>query len=219
MTQDDPLNDRLAARLASQLHDAAMARELASILMQDALSWRPPEAAPERVRVILAFTFGNRILPNGNREPGPVNEALADCALELHRVSGAPVFAQWEVAEALHGRISPDALTPIFPSRDARGEPVYVGTAAVVAEIAARIGDPSTVGLVGVVAFADHLFRAVATARRAGFDAWAAAGMTMPGDYDPNSGQAWCRSRLAYLLHDIMLRVADRRAGLVGAGF
>ncbi len=35
----------------------------------------------------------------------------------------------------------------------------------------------------------------------------------------PNSGQAWCRCRLAYLLHDIMLRVAERRAEFVGAGW
>ena len=219
MVRDDPLHERLAAHLASELRNSDVARELASAIMQDALSWHAPEFAPERMRAIFAFTFGNRMLPNGNRVAGPVNERLAECALRLHRGSGAAVYAQWEIAELLHGRIAEDALTPIFPGRDPRGEPVYLGTGAVIADIAARVGDPASIGPVGVVAFADHLYRAVAGARQAGFNAWAPVGMAMPAEYDADSGQAWCRSRLAYLLHDIMLRVADRRAGLVGAGW
>jgi hypothetical protein len=39
----------------------------------------------------------------------------------------------------------------------------------------------------------------------------------MPTAYDPQSGQPWCRSRAAYLLHDIMIRVTERRAALVQA--
>ena len=38
----------------------------------------------------------------------------------------------------------------------------------------------------------------------------------MPDVYDPQSGQAWCRDRLAYLLHDIMIRITERRAAVVG---
>jgi hypothetical protein len=78
---------------------------------------------------------------------------------------------------------------------------------------------PATLGCVGVVAFADHLPRCVATARRLGFDAFAPEGVAMPHTYDPQSGQAWCRSRLAYLLHDIMIRITERRSAVVGAGW
>ncbi len=115
--------------------------------------------------------------------------------------------------------MSADAVTPIYPRRDARGEPVYLGTAMVATEIAARLGPPDTIGPIGVVAFADHQQRAVMAAQRLGFDARAPAGLPMPNQYDPQSGQAWCRSRLGYLLHDIMLRVADRRAAIVGSSW
>jgi hypothetical protein len=57
----------------------------------------------------------------------------------------------------------------------------------------------------------------VATARRFGFDAYAPAGMAMPAVYDPMSGQPWCRSRAVYLLHDMMIRVTERRADVLRA--
>jgi hypothetical protein len=72
-------------------------------------------------------------------------------------------------------------------------------------------------GRVAVVAFADHLYRCVATCRRLGFDASAPDGVAMPTEYDPESGQAWCRDRIAYLLHDIMIRITERRAAVVGS--
>ena len=49
-----------------------------AIVLEETLSWRAPVIAPERITTMFAFTFGNRMLPNGNREPGPVNQALAD---------------------------------------------------------------------------------------------------------------------------------------------
>jgi hypothetical protein len=125
------------------------------------------------------------------------------------------VFAQWEVAAALVGRVPDTQVTAINPGRDARGEPVYLGTSGVLEEIA-RVAEPQSLGCVGVVAFADHLYRCVATARRLGFDAHAPEGVAMPDAYDPQSGQAWCRDRLSYLLHDIMLRITERRAAVVG---
>jgi hypothetical protein len=210
------LRDMLEAHLHRELGDAETARALAEVVWQETLSWRAQVVELGRIRTLFAFTFGNRMLPNGNREPGPVNEALADIVADLHRRTGAYVHAQWEVAEALDGRV-PDALvTAINPARDARGEPVYLGTTGVLEEIARRTA-PASLGCVGVVAFADHLYRCVATARRLGFDACVPAGVSMPQTYDPGSGQAWCRSRLAYLLHDMMIRIAERRAGAVGA--
>jgi hypothetical protein len=40
-------------------------------LVEDALTWRAPEVPLGEVRTIIGFTFGNQMLPNGNREPGP----------------------------------------------------------------------------------------------------------------------------------------------------
>ena len=156
------ITDELAAHLSRELGDPGAARRLAAYLRDDVLAWRPPMIAAAQIRSIFAFTFGNRMLANGNREPGPVNEALAEVAIALHRTTGAPIFAQWEVAAAIGGRAKP--VAPIYPGRDERAEPVYLSTGGVVEEIARHGAE----GPVGVVAFADHLYRAVATSRRCG---------------------------------------------------
>ncbi|HTI83378.1 MAG TPA: hypothetical protein VL614_23230 [Acetobacteraceae bacterium] len=212
------LRAELQAHLQSELDDPAIARTLVDIVWQDALSWRAPVIPVDQVTAIVAFTFGNRMLPNGNREPGPVNDALADVVAALHQKTSARIFAQWEVASALRHDVPQDRLTTINPARDGRGEPAYLSTSGVLEEIA-RLVPPQSLGRVATVAFADHLHRCVATARRLGFDAYAPAGVMMPATYDPLSGQAWCRGRLAYLLHDMMIRVTERRADVVGSGW
>jgi hypothetical protein len=207
----DTLFAALAAHLAEELGDAATARALTELLQEDALAWRAPVAAPERITTILGFTFGNRMLANGNRLPGPVNEALADVAVRLHAQSGAPIYAQWEVAEAIGTRVPSDRVSAIHPTRDERAEPRYLSTSGVIDAVARRAGDPAALGVVGIVAFADHARRCVDTARRVGMDAHVPAGYALPRDYDAQSGQPWCRNRLAYLMHDIALRAAERR--------
>jgi hypothetical protein len=210
------LRAELQAHLQSELDDPAIAEALVDIVWQDALSWRPPIMAVDQVTAIVAFTFGNRMLPNGNREPGPVNAALADVVAALHQKTKARIFAQWEVASALRDAVPQDRLTTINPARDGRGEPVYLSTSGVLEEIARQV-PPQSLGCAAIMAFADHLHRCVATARRLGFNAYAPAGVMMPATYDPLSGQAWCRGRLAYLLHDMMIRVTERRAEVVGS--
>ena len=203
----------IESHLARELGDVATAHALAEVLREDVLSWRAPEIDPAKVDTIVAFTFGNRMLPNGNRLAGPVNEALGDVAVLLHQQSGAPIFAQWEVAEAVGAKVPQDKITAIFPGRDERAEPVYLSTSDVVAAMVGRT--KQSFGIVGVVAFADHLWRCVTTARRFGLDAYAPAGCAMPRDYDGESGQPWCRNRLAYLMHDIMIRANERRGRLI----
>lgn len=214
------IHDLLAtieSHLAGELGDRATARVLADALREDALSWRAPEIDPTRIDTILAFTFGNRMLPSGNRAPGPVNEVLADIAVRLHRHKGARIYAQWEVAEAIGSRVPPKQVTPIYPGRDARAEPVYLSTSGVVSAVVAMQADPHALGVVGVVGFADHLWRCVATVRQFGLEAYAPGGVAMPCEYDAQSGQPWCRNRLAYLMHDIMIRASERRDRLMGA--
>jgi hypothetical protein len=209
------IGSALETHLQRELSDPATAQALAAILLEETLSWRAPVVAAEQVNTVFAFTFGNRMLPNGNREPGPVNTALADAVAVLHQRTGARVYAQWEVVAALADRVPKALVVAINPARDARGEPVYLSTSGVLEEIA-RLAEPSSFGCIGVVAFADHLYRCVATARRLGFDAYAPDGVAMPCVYDPQSGQAWCRDRVAYLLHDMMIRITERRAAVVG---
>ena len=205
----------IEAHLAGELGDHETARALAEVLHEDALSWRAPEIDPGRIDTIIAFTFGNRMLPNGNRTPGPVNEALADVAVGLYRQRVVRIYAQWEVAEAIGSRVPQDHVTAIYPGRDERAEPVYLSTSGVVSTVVAMQADRRSLGVVGVVGFADHLWRCVTTVRQFGLDAYAPRGYAMPGEYDAQSGQPWCRSRLAFLMHDIMIRATERRARLM----
>jgi hypothetical protein len=207
-------SETISRYLNEELRDAQTARQLAEFLSEDALSWRPPTIEPRRVRTILAFTFGNRMQPNGNRTPGPVNEAIAAVAVRLAHATGAIIYAQWEVAAAVGGAVSPDRLVAIYPDRDDRAEPRYLNTSDTIRRMLTIAGDPALLGTVGIVGFRDHVWRCVANARALGLDAYAPAGYDMPADYDPQSGQPWCRTRLAYLMHDIAIRAAERRDAL-----
>ncbi len=209
------LEEALAARLGAELGDPAVAGELAAILLEDALGWRAPAIEFDAVRTIIGFTFGNRMLANGNREPGPVNESLAALALDLHRATGAPIWAQWEVAEPLVRQLAAGVVTAIHPVRDAQAEPLYLNTGGVIEAIIARAGGAEAVGPVAVVAQRDHAVRCVALCRRHGLVAGVVEGRELPGAYDALSGQPWTRSRLAYLLHDLHCRMLDRRDALL----
>jgi len=211
MALSDDVFAAIVAHLAQELDDAASARQLAEILRDDALTWHARTVEPGRIATILGFTFGNRMLANGNRLPGPVNQALADVAVRLQAQSGARIIAQWEVAEAIGARVPAALVTAIHPARDERAEPRYLSTSGVIEQIVRQAGNPATLGAVGIVAFADHARRCTDTARRFGLDAYVPAGYALPRDYDPQSGQPWCRSRLAYLMHDLAIAAAERR--------
>ena len=210
--------EALVALLTLELGDPAEARAFAEIVVSDVLQWKPPTVSPKEVQTIVAYTFGNRFEANGNRSPGPVNAALAEVAVRLHEETGAPLYAQWEVAEAIGARIPSRRLVSITPLRDARAEPVYLSTGGVAAAIVRHAGDPKRLGKVAVIGFADHIKRCIDTTCRAGLDAAAPAGYAMPTTYDADSGQPWTRSRLVYLLHDVMCRIEDRRNQLIAKG-
>jgi hypothetical protein len=209
------LMDSLQAQLFHELGDMASARELSRFLYEDALCWTAPEIEAGAVKTILAFTFGNRMQPNGNRTPGPVNEAIANVAVSVHRATGAAIYAQWEVAEAIGNAVSRENLVAIYPDRDKNAEPVYLSTGGTIRRIIDRVGDPASLGVVGIIGFRDQLSRCVTTARAFGLDAHAPAGHAMPDAYDAQSGQPWCRNRAAYLMHDIAIRAAERRDRLI----
>ena len=211
------LQTLLAEHLAAELDDRATGEALARALLEIGLTWRAPTVAPADIRTIIAFTFGNRMAPSGNRTPGPVNAALADFAVRLHEASGARVWAQWEVAEAIGGRLGADALVAIYPERDAAAEPRFLSTGGVVEAVVSRSGG-AALGTVGVVALRDHAWRCVELCRRHGLQAGVPEGWALAERYDAASGQPWTRERLVYLLHDLHCRALDRRDALVAQG-
>jgi hypothetical protein len=211
------LETLLAEHLAAELDDRETAAALARQLAETLLTWRAPTVPLQQVRTIIGFTFGNRMAPSGNRQPGPVNQALADLAVRLHAATGARVWAQWEVAEAIGARLGGAALEAVHPGRDAQAEPRFLSTAGVIEAVVSRGGGAAALGTVAVVAVRDHAWRCVDLCRRHGLQAGVPEGFALPERYDPDSGQPWTRDRLAYLLHDLHCRALDRRDTLVAA--
>jgi len=201
--------------LTTELGDADVAAAMSQIIANDILVWKPPVMPVSEVNAIVAYAFGNRIADNGNRSPGPMNQALAELVVRLYLQTGAPVYAQWEIAESIGNRIPKDKLITINPGRDAQAEPVYLSTVGVASEVVKLSGGGAKLGKVAVIGFYDHIKRCVDTSIAAGMTAAAPAGYDMPKAYDAQSGQPWTRSRLAYLMHDIRVRITDRRDLLV----
>ncbi len=195
--------------LSKELNDAIIAKELATMITQCALAWKAPTIATEEINSIIAFAFGNRILPNGNRQPGPMNEALADVVVQLYNQTKAPVYAQWEIAEAIGNRIPSEKLNVINPTLDAQANVVYLSTVGVASAIIKHAGDPQKLGKVAVVAFNDHLYRCIQICHDLKIDAYAPAEYSMPSNYDEFSGQPWTRDRMIYLITDIRARITN----------
>jgi hypothetical protein len=195
--------------LTSELEDENTASQLTEILTNDILKWKSlPTISISEVQAIVAYSFGNRLLPNGNRLAGPVNEELADLVVKLHLESLAHVIVQWEIAEAIGARVPSTFMTSIHPSIDAQGNISYLSTFGVAQEANKLLmSKTDSIGKVAVVAFADHLYRCISISRNVGMDAFAIEGHSMPSRYDSLSGQPWTRSRLVYLLHDLSSRI------------
>ena len=172
-----------------------------------------PTRAATDFTFLIAYSFGNRI-PSGVDptrtvgEPGPVNEALADAAVRTRGARTIPIYAQTEIARVLTSKYHATGVVEIPPDRKPDGTLVYLSTDGVAAKVAALRGRSAHTDVAGVVAFSDHLWRAVYTTRANGLDAYAPADIAMPSTYDPQSGQDWTRSRAAYLPRDYAARVA-----------
>ncbi len=208
-TNPSNINFALQEHLTQELNDTTLAKELTNILTNTVLHWKTPTIEPQQINSIIAFAFGNRVLLNGNRLPGPVNETLAHLVVQLHSETNAHVYAQWEISDAIGNRIPGDKITTIYPTLDAHANVVYLNTAGVVSEVINQIGNPERLGTVAVVAFNDHLYRCVTTARNARIDAYAPAHLGMPNEYDGLSGQPWTRNQLTYLITDIKARLSN----------
>ena len=172
-----------------------------------------PTRSADRFTALIAYSFGNRIPAGVDAkrqvgQPGPVNEALAAAVVKARGSRSIPVYAQTEIAEVLAQRYHLPGVVEIPPDRNPDGTLKYLSTDGVAAKVASLRGSAARSDIVGVIAFADHQWRAVYTTRVNGLDAYAPAGVAMPATYDTRSGQSWTRSRVAYLPTDYAARIA-----------
>lgn len=159
------------------------------------------------IGAIVAFAFGNRIQEGGHIIPGPTNQALGEATAQLYRLTQSPIYAQWEVAETLSGKVPDKAMHAIYPEKNPEdGGEIYLSTAGIIEKIKSWTGDPRSLGALYVVAHKDHLCRCVEYLRKQGYDAYASP-LPLPDHYDSQSAQPWTRSAKVY-------RLVDRLASL-----
>ncbi|MCL1122958.1 hypothetical protein [Shewanella surugensis] len=212
---EQQLSSAISHRLQAQLNDPQLAEELTAFLMQQVLTWKAETRDVKQADSIIAYSFGNRIDEKGNKLPGPMNEQLADLVVDLYNQNPKPVYAQWEVAQAIGDRIAPQFLFSIYPKIDAGGEVIYLNTLGVAEEAARLAKGTKQLGTAIVVAFYDHSLRAVNLSREVGIDAYSPKGYALPNHYDADSGQPWTRSREAFILYEIKTRAAYEAEGLL----
>ena len=218
------LRGLLTAALEAQLGDRQAAEATARRILDVALSWSAPSAPMERLDGVIAYAFGNRLRPGAGAgpdvpladrlpDPGPVNAALAETVMALHRLKPVRIYAQWEIARFLRDRHGLNDVVSIEPETGPGGEIVYLSTDGVArAAAAADQARTDPAAALAVVAHRDHARRCVQATRTAGFEAFVASEIPLPAVYDPDSGQPWTRRRDIYLLHDMAAQLMGLRA-------
>lgn len=211
------LQDLLEQHLTEELGEAQAAARLTGQILDTALSWRPPQTPAAQITRIVAYAFGNRPRegagPNDLADPGPVNEALAQAVLAIHRLNPVKIYAQWEIGRFLVGQPGLADMVSIEPVHLPDGSLEYLSTDGVAAEVVRHEdGAAGAMGTVAIVAHRDHAKRCVQISRRHGMDAHVVAEVDLPAVYDALSGQAWTRRRDIYLAHDLAAQFIALRA-------
>ena len=194
----------LAPESLATLEERVPADDLAT---DPLLTYRPDPLPADEIDSLIVFTFGYRG-EDTDRDPGPVNEAMADTVEAFVADHPVPVFAQTTVANLLTEREVPN-VTSLDQGTDSDGNLVYLsteGAAQLAVSKSEEAGEP--LGTVGVVGFADHVGRCLLTTESVGLTAGVPEGLDLPDDYDPESSQPWTRSRAAYLPTDLQARIA-----------
>ena len=213
---DTQLKEAIQAKLTQQLGDKKIADTLSTFIMDDVLTWEPRTIDIDKANSILAFSFGNGHAINGNQTPGKMNEELADFVVEIYNKIHKPVYAQWEIAQSIGNRIPAESLHSIYPTVDKGGNLIYLNTEGVALDAVKQAGGFNEMGTTLVVAFREHVLRAVNTSVDAGLKAYAPAGYNLPDKYDKNSGQPWTRDKITFILYEIRTRANIFREKLNG---
>lgn len=205
------LEDLIAAQLAT----ASSAHDIAGIFTTILLERQPSTRPAADFDLVIAFSFGNRVAADGTTYtgPGPINAELASVVEQVvGKVRpGTPVYVQWEIAQVLTSR-GVTGFTTIDEQTGANGQIVYLSTDGVAtAALADFAATGAKSGTAGVIGHHDHVGRCALTVdshtSTSGVTAYAPSGISMPADYDSDSGQVWTRSAELYLIADELGRL------------
>lgn len=212
---EEQLSAAIESRLMGQLNNAETAADMTRFLMQQVLTWKAETIDIKQADTIIAYAFGNRIDKNGNKLPGPMNQQLADLVVDVYNEKRMPVYAQWEIAEAIGGRIDADDLIPVYPKVDDSGQVIYLSTLGVAEETVRLAKGVDNIGTALIIAFYEHHLRAVSLSRAAGIRAYAPDGFALPNHYDEKSGQPWTRDNAIFTLYEVGTRAFYARERLM----
>ncbi len=175
----------------------------------------PQEILAADAVVALAFGFGPAkpgvLYPPGQYhpllyKPGKTNEALADIVVPFAQ-RNVPVFAQWEVADALN-----DRGVTVPDQQVARPGKTYLGTSGVVEQFLNN--GLNRFRSVVLVAHRRHVFRCreIATTlfQKRGASAVFLIPEHLPDVYDADSVQPWTRSLRALVSREVAVRFHNR---------
>ncbi|WP_150468361.1 hypothetical protein [Francisella sp. SYW-9] len=212
----DQLSSAIQNRLYEQTGDKHVSQELTKFIMSNVLTWKAKSIDISKANSILAFSFGNAYAKNGNQKPGKMNFELANLVISIYSKRHLPVYAQWEIAQAIGNRIPHKDLHTIYPRVDSQGNLVYLDTKGVAKEAIKEAKGIGNLGTAIVVAFKEHELRAVRTSQALGIKAFAPEGYKLSDTYDKHSGQPWTRDKLTFMLYEIRTRANIYRENLNG---
>lgn len=205
-------------KLATELDDEVLAKQVSEMIYDICLISQPKECPVSEVDSILALAFGNRpnaksgnsLLPGEQEEladPGLTNEQLADAVYELYSQRPVSIYAQWEIARFLVSKYQLVNVVSIEPTFTSQGKIEYLSTLGVVQQAVIIAKGAANLGTCAVIGHHDHVRRCIMTAESCGLRAFKPEGITLPSDYDPESGQVWTRSRALYVPIDLAARL------------
>ena len=172
----------------------------------------PPNAQPVRsleglreAEAIFAFSFGYRVKsrPAPGQEvrlPGLNNRALAVISAQLKSILGVPLFAQFEISDAL------DDYTDVVADFSSPAEDL--GTTGVIKSFVSRV-EGKSVGKVVVVAHQHHLARCALVLLN-DFNIESVPAVETYCGYDPREAQPHVVSPEEYIVHDFVVMALHR---------
>jgi hypothetical protein len=172
-------------------------REIATLIDHARTGEMPPTGDVENADELIGFSFGLYFDDNGLLgHPGPVNEAIADFVVSDEVLRSKNMTVQEELAVAIEAR-EPRLAEQIDTLKTIK-EPGKAFNTHELLVMAKPALVQRGVGSLAVVAFRNHLPRAAAQVKKAGFVV-ATPDMRGVGDFDPHSSQAWIHSPEAWI--------------------
>lgn len=165
--------------------------------------------------ISFAFGFGPAKIKNPSKQynpkyyyPGKSNEALAKVIEKIYKKIKIPIYAQWEVAEALKKKKIPVKYVA-KPGKD------YLGTKGVIEKMLKN--GLNNYKKIIIVAHPDHIYRCKKITEKAFKEKeykvtiLIANNSTVP--YDSKSVQPWTRNKKAFIKHEKSSREYAKKSG------